>query len=89
MLSEDESITLSNDNVSDKVELSERQNDIMAFALIFLWTSLLQDHKRVFGGPLKFRVDEIETIIHELGLDDDMIMEAKLDIIEGMKLDES
>ena len=79
---------MSDDKLSDdKLELTARQNDIMAFALIFLWTSLLQDKKRIFGGPLNFRVDEIETIIHELGLDDDMIMEAKLDIIEGKNYD--
>ena len=71
----------------DKLELTERQNDIMAFALIFLWTTLLQDKKRVFGGPLKFTVNEIENIIHELGLNDDVIMEAKLDIIEGKNYD--
>ena len=67
----------------DSDKLTDRQNDLIGFSLVSLWSMVLREKIREFGGPFKFTIDEIELLMHDLGLDDDMIMESKLDIIKG------
>ena len=64
-------------------KLTDRQNDLIGFSLVSLWSMVLREKIREFGGPFKFTVDEIELLMHDLGLNDDMIMESKLDIVRG------
>ncbi len=70
-------------NECEDESLTDRQNDIIGFALVSLWSMVLREKIREFGGPFKFTVDEIELLMHDLGLNDDMIMESKLDIVRG------
>jgi len=72
-----------NNNNYCKDRLTPRQDDLIAFSLVYLWTTLLDARKHEFGGPNKFTLNEIEVLFSDLGLNMDMIIESKLDILAG------
>ena len=64
------------------IEMTSRQNDIIAFSLIYTWAIMVHEGRSSFGGPIDIRTHELEQILDKMELSN-FIVDAKLKILRG------
>ena len=71
-------------NVSDDkpIQMTDRQNDIIAFSIIFTWGTMVHEGRSNFGGPLDIKTHELEQILDKMELSN-FVFDTKLKILRG------
>jgi hypothetical protein len=66
----------------DVVEMNDRQNDIIAFSVIYAWAMMTHEHRSSFGGTMDIKSYEFEEILDRMELSS-YICDAKIKLLKG------
>ena len=69
-------------NDPDAVEMDDRQNDIIAFSLIYTWAMMVSQRRSNFGGDIDIKSYEFEEILDKMDLGS-YVCDAKIKLLKG------
>lgn len=64
------------------LDTTDRQNDVITFALVYTWAMMIRNNQQFYGGDLKITRYEFEEILNQMGLTD-IVMNFKCRILKG------
>ena len=68
--------------MADEFHLTDHQNELIAFALIYMWGSMVDTKRYSIGkGEYRFTIQEIEEILMAMDIDRDTIVDYKIKIM--------